>query len=823
MRVAVLVPGPSPYVFGGAERVARGLAGWIDAHTPHTAEVVMPPSPEGDLVEVISSYEAWSSLDVSGYDLVVSTKYPSWMVEHPHHVVLMFHTLRGLYDTYGAAQQPWSASSGDPAVRELLAPVRRPPERVALPEVFGRFRDLVAARGADHPVLRFPGPLARELVHYLDRVGLDPSAVRRHFGISATVAVKRGYFPTGVTAGVLVTPSNLEGLHCGRFEHLFTASRLDRPKRIDLLVEAMRHVRSDVKLKIAGTGPDEERLRGLAAPDPRIELVGHVTDDELVGLYADALAVAFVPADEDLGLITLEAQMSGKPVVTCSDSGGPTELVVHGVNGLVAAPSAEALGSALAALADAPAVARRMGQEGHDRARRFTWARVAGAILDARGRPRTPPRRAGRPKLVVTSTFPVHPPLGGGQLRCHHLYGSLTGDLDVEIVSLAPPDHLAERVVHRAGFVETVVPKTPAHQERELVIEARAGLPITDIVAAPLARLTPDYPELLERALLDADAVLLAHPFLAPIVHDLRPDLPSVYDAHNAEWALKDAVLPRSPVGDGLREVVDRVEGLAVRASALVTGCSLDDHALLAERFGDHRFVHVPNGVDAGSVRFTTGPERRRAGERWRDAFGRFHPALRDAGHMAVFVGSWHPPNLEAVERIVGFAPLLPEVAFVVAGSVGHDFTRRRLPANVTVLGVVSEGAKAALLAAADVAVAPLMGGSGTNLKVVEYLAAGVPTVATPVAVRGIDVASGRELSVGPVDDFPAMIRGLLDSPAAAASMADAGRKLVEDRYDWRTLGSVLLGAVSEVLGGGLATAPAPSVGRDAGPGATPA
>ncbi len=817
MKVGVLVPGPSPYVFGGAERVARGLAEWIDGHTPHTADVVMPPSPEGDLAEVMASYRAWAALDVSGYDVVVSTKYPSWMVEHPHHVVLMFHPLRGLYDTYGAAQQPWSVATTGPEARDLLALIRRPAERAALTEIFDRFDALHAALGPDDPLFRFPGPLAREMVHHLDRVGLDPSAVRRHFGISTTVAVKRGYFPTGVSAGVLVTPSNRAGLHGGRFDYLFTASRLDRPKRLDLLVEAMRHVGGDVTLKIAGTGPDEERLRGLASADPRIELLGHVTDDELVALYADALAVAFVPADEDLGLITLEAQMSGKPVVTCSDSGGPTELVVHGVSGLIAPPRPEALGSALATLVDAPAVARRMGQEGRERARRHTWSRVVDAVLDARDRPRTRARRPGRPKVVVTSTFAVHPPLGGGQLRCHHLYGALTDAVDVEIVSLAPPDHRAERVVHRPGFVETVVPKTAAHQAREGVIEARAGLPITDVVAAPLTRLTPDYPALLERALLDADAVLLAHPFLAPVAHDLRPDLPAVYDAHNAEWALKDGLLPRSAIGDGLREIVDRVERRAVRESVLVTGCSLDDHALLAGRYGEHRFVHVPNGVDTGAIRYVGGPERERAGVRWRDAFGRFHPMLRDASHVGVFVGSWHPPNLDAVERIIAFAPHLPETAFVVAGSVGHGFGGRRLPPNVTMLGVISEGAKAALLGAADVAVAPLLGGSGTNLKVVEYLASGTPTVATPVAVRGIDVVAGRHLAVGPIDDFPVMIRRLVASPAEAATMAAAARELVEERYDWRILGSTLLDALDDIL------ETAPGAGREAGPRPAPA
>ena len=80
-------------------------------------------------------------------------------------------------------------------------------------------------------------------------------------------------------------------------------------------------------------------LRDLAGrmADGRLDqdVLSSLPDDELLDQYANALAVPFLPQDEDLGYITLEAQLSGKPVVTCTDSGGPTELVDDGVSGFI--------------------------------------------------------------------------------------------------------------------------------------------------------------------------------------------------------------------------------------------------------------------------------------------------------------------------------------------------------------------------------------------------------------------------------------------------------------------------------------------------------
>jgi hypothetical protein len=122
-------------------------------------------------------------------------------------------------------------------------------------------------------------------------------------------------------------------------------------------------------------------LREQAAADPRIRFLGYVNDDALVDLYRGALGVLFTPYQEDYGLITIEAMMAGKPIVTTTDSGGPTELVRDGVNGYVVAPTAPSIAAAIQRLVGDHKLAQRLGAAGHERAEQVTWPRVLEALL----------------------------------------------------------------------------------------------------------------------------------------------------------------------------------------------------------------------------------------------------------------------------------------------------------------------------------------------------------------------------------------------------------------------------------------------------------
>ena len=92
----------------------------------------------------------------------------------------------------------------------------------------------------------------------------------------------------------------------------------------------------------------------------------------------------FGPFDEDYGYVTLEAMLSAKPVITCSDSGGPLEFVVPGETGHVVPPEPEAIAQAIEDLAADAALAADMGRNGraHYESLDINWQNVVQKLLD---------------------------------------------------------------------------------------------------------------------------------------------------------------------------------------------------------------------------------------------------------------------------------------------------------------------------------------------------------------------------------------------------------------------------------------------------------
>lgn len=817
MKVAILAPTPVPAAWGGAERAVDGLRRAIETHAGHDVEIVNLAVYERDLVGTITGYSDFSKLDVSRFDHVISVKYPAWMAPHPNHTVLMFHPLRGLYDTYPAhlptVPMPKSHEMG--ALFHSIAGQRN---RSALDEFFPRFERVARTLGPGHVDLEFPGPIARELVHWLDQIALAPQEIRRHLALSNTVASRPGYFPPDVRPRVLHLPGDLPPvagpLPPGR--HLVTASRLDAPKRIDLLIRSMEAVDVDVPLLIAGDGPEMPRLQRLAARDPRVRLLGFVSDDELIGLYRDAIAVPFVPADEDLGLITLEAFAQGSPVVTTTDAGGPTEFVADGVTGIVAEPHPWSIGWALQRLASDPAWARDMGDIARERARRVTWKRVVDTLYpptrrsrptadrpnrsprpDAIRSPERAARRRPRRRILVASTFGIDDPRHGGQLRARNLYGALTTDADIHLVALASRATPGTRTL-QDGFTQTVVRRSPTQSDRDEAIGETIGFDVTDILSGTNAELTPDLDDALRTAAAGVDLVILAEPYLLPAIRRAGIDAPLVYDAYNAEFALKSNALPDTDLGRSLLEIVEDVEGRAVTESALVLTCSADDTDQLARHHGRDRagFLVVPNGTNVPD-RIPTAVEREASRLAWLDHLHRAGGDHR-IEHLALFLGSWHPPNIDAARLIADFAGDLPHVQFISGGTHGEAFADRPLPANLAFPGRVTETVRRRLLDTASVALNPMRIGSGTNLKLVEYLASGVPTVTTRFGARGVPVVHGEHLLVAEPADFADAVAATVADPAAAHIRARAGADLAST-YDWRELGRRLGEALSRV------------------------
>ncbi len=147
---------------------------------------------------------------------------------------------------------------------------------------------------------------------------------------------------------------------------MLSASRLDRAKRIDLLLEAAAAT-PGFDVVVASDGPDRERLEAIAHDsglDGRVRFEGRVSAERLAELYATCSSVFYAPVDEDFGMGPYEAFLSGKPVITTTDAGGPLDVVHDRRTGLVVAPEAPAIGQAAAWLRDHDDEAAALGVAG---------------------------------------------------------------------------------------------------------------------------------------------------------------------------------------------------------------------------------------------------------------------------------------------------------------------------------------------------------------------------------------------------------------------------------------------------------------------------
>jgi glycosyltransferase involved in cell wall biosynthesis len=340
MRIAVCLP-QVPFAHGGAEVLAETLVEEL-RRRDHEAALVTVPYKWYPEARVLSQAFLWRLLDLEEsdgrpIDLVIATKFPSYVVRHPNKVVWLVHQFRQAYEL----------DRGE----------------------FGQFGESALDRAT------------RRAVHGLDATALGEA--RKLFAISANVA-ERLRQSLGLEAGVLPPPPQALDYRCEEYgDFVLSVGRLDRLKRLDLLLEAAA-AREQGDVVIVGEGPDRERLeraRDEHGLNGRVTFVGRVDGETLAGLYARCLAVYYAPVDEDLGLVPFEAFRSQKPVITTRDAGAPAEIVVDRESGVVCEPTAAAIAEAFDWLAADRERAKALGLAGKAVAEQATWDAVIERLL----------------------------------------------------------------------------------------------------------------------------------------------------------------------------------------------------------------------------------------------------------------------------------------------------------------------------------------------------------------------------------------------------------------------------------------------------------
>jgi glycosyltransferase involved in cell wall biosynthesis len=341
--IAVVTSSP-PFAEGGHLVMARELVRALREEGHDTGLVVTPQNRFG---QQGSAYLAAWCTDVElaheekKVDRVISLRFPGYAVQHPNHVLWLNHRMREYYD------------------------------------LWDQFSSHLRWKG------RIKEGMRRALIHRVDNYLLK--RMQRRFVISGTVQARLQRFG-GIQSDVLYPPPpKRDYRHESYGNYLFGVSRLSPLKRFDLVLRALAEpVAASIQFVIAGEGAELQRLQALASHldvAHRVQFVGRLSDQEMIDHLARCRAVVFPPFNEDYGFVTVEAFMCGKAVITCTDSGGPSELVRDGENGYVTDPTPEALAVAMRAVVDDRNLAERMGVAGHAMASKMTWSKAIEQLL----------------------------------------------------------------------------------------------------------------------------------------------------------------------------------------------------------------------------------------------------------------------------------------------------------------------------------------------------------------------------------------------------------------------------------------------------------
>jgi glycosyltransferase involved in cell wall biosynthesis len=230
---------------------------------------------------------AIESLDLSHYDLVLSSAGPVTcgvnVPQHALHICYCHSPTRSLWDQYAQRQK-------------TLSPVGR--------LVFTTFATYVRT---------WEYAAAQRVDHFVSNSHYIAGRVRRYFRRESEVI----YPPVNTSIGYV---SSKPG------EYYLSVGRLGERKCLEILVQACNRLQR--RLLVAGTGPEEKRLKALAGPT--IEFLGYVPDAALPELYANCRAFLFA-ADEDFGIAPVEAQAFGRPVIAYGHGGVLETVCVSGV------------------------------------------------------------------------------------------------------------------------------------------------------------------------------------------------------------------------------------------------------------------------------------------------------------------------------------------------------------------------------------------------------------------------------------------------------------------------------------------------------------
>lgn len=333
----------SLFIRGGAEILVDDLMHQLQQRG-HVVDLYRLPFPNDFEIPLVELIESAKMLRFDDYDRLIAFKFPAYCVVHRNKSVWMFHQFRQVYELWGTE----FGLPNDPKYYPL-----------------------------------------RDIIVHAD----NALAETRNTFTNAYEVTNRLKKYNNISSQILNPPlENVEKYVPGETgDYIFYPSRVNSFKRQHLAVEAMKYVKSDVKLVIAGVCEDQaynmritEFIRNNKL-ESKIQYENRwISNEEKYQWMSDCLGSMYLAYKEDsCGFVSMEAFYCAKPVITCTDSGGTAELIEEGKTGFFCEPDPEAIAAAMDKLYLNKKHAAEMGREARDEIvrRDYTWDNTIRRLL----------------------------------------------------------------------------------------------------------------------------------------------------------------------------------------------------------------------------------------------------------------------------------------------------------------------------------------------------------------------------------------------------------------------------------------------------------
>jgi glycosyltransferase involved in cell wall biosynthesis len=271
------------------------------------------------------------------------------------------------------------------------------------------------------------------------------------------------------------------------------------------------------------------------------------------------------------------------------------------------------------------------------------------------------------------------------------------------------------------------VPNSHDYFDYQTVEEKKAKGHLHDILLTTKFELLPHLVQITQALADKSDIFISSHPYFVPLFEKYLKNKFIIYEAHNLDYNLKKTYFDDPGANEHIQyylELVKSVEARACLISSLIFTVSEEEKKEISAfyKVQDRKMVVVPNCIDVYAQKYEY--KRTATGDK----------------KKLIFVGSAHGPNIEAVEYIVNhLASKTPQYTYIIIGNLINIYKDKIYPANVEFTGIISEKEKDNIFRTSDLAINPMFSGSGTNLKVLDYLATGIPLLSTSFGMRGLE------------------------------------------------------------------------------------